>query len=79
MSSHTPRKLDHHELTRADVAISTCGDEVCPATPGARRISWVFDDPRGLPLERVRAIRDEIDRHVHELIVELDKPEHGPL
>jgi hypothetical protein len=39
-----------------------------------RRIGWVFDDPKNLPLEEVRAIRDEIDRSVRRLVAELD---HG--
>ena len=53
-------------------AVSTCSEEVCPVTPGVRRISWVFTDPETLPLERVREIRDDIDRHVRELLAELD-------
>lgn len=43
-----------------------------PATPGLRRVSWVFDYPKNLPLERVREIGDDIDRHVHELLAQLD-------
>lgn len=46
---------------------------MCPATLGLRRVSWVFDHPKKLPLERVREIRDDIDRHVHELLAQLDK------
>ena len=42
-------------------------------TPGVRRISWVFDDPKSLPLERVREIRDDIDGHVHELLAQFDQ------
>jgi hypothetical protein len=38
-----------------------------------RRLSWVFEDPRNLPLERVRDIRDDIAHHVHELLAELDE------
>jgi arsenate reductase (thioredoxin) len=45
---------------------------VCPVTPGVRRIGWVFDDPKSLPLERVRAIRDEIEHSVEQLVQELD-------
>lgn len=71
-STHVPRKLDQHALAWADVAVSTCSEEVCPVTPGVRRISWVFDDPKNLPLERVREIRDDIDRHVRELVGQLD-------
>ena len=48
---HVPRKLDQEALDWADVAVSTCSEEVCPVTPGVRRISWVFDDPKSLPIE----------------------------
>jgi hypothetical protein len=33
-----PRKLDRDALAWADVAVSTCSDEVCPVPPGVRRI-----------------------------------------
>ena len=44
----------------ADVAVTVCVDDVCPVTPGVRRIRWAFDDPYGRPLEEVRVIRDGI-------------------
>jgi arsenate reductase len=71
-SDHVPRKLDGEALDWADVAVSTCSEEVCPVTPGVRRISWVFEDPKNLPLERVRGIRDEIEKSVEQLVRELD-------
>jgi arsenate reductase len=70
-SDHVPRKLDEELLAWADVAVSTCSEEVCPVTPGVRRISWVFEDPKNLPLERVREIRDEIEHSVEQLVQEL--------
>ena len=72
-SAHVPRKLDQDALAWADIAVSTCSEEVCPITPGVRRISWVFDDPKNLPLERVREIRDDIDRNVREVLADLDQ------
>jgi len=69
---HVPRQLDAELLDWADVAVSTCSEEVCPVTPGVRRISWVFEDPKGVPLERVRGIRDEIEKSVEQLVRELD-------
>jgi arsenate reductase len=72
-SAHVPRKLDQGALSWADIAVSTCSEKVCPVTPGVRRISWVFDDPKSLPLERVREIRDDIDGHVHELLAQFDQ------
>lgn len=72
-SGHVPRKLDREALEWADVAVSTCSEEVCPVTPGVRRISWTFPDPKSLPLEQVRAIRDAIERSVEQLAGELDR------
>jgi arsenate reductase len=69
---HVPRKLDAEALAWADVAVSTCSEEVCPVTPGVRRISWELPDPKNLPLEDVRPIRDEIKKRVDELIAALD-------
>jgi len=72
-AEHVPRRLDQEALGWADLAVSTCSEEVCPVTPGVRRINWVFEDPKNLPLEHVRAIRDEIDRSVRQLVAELDQ------
>ena len=63
-SDHVPRRLDDEALDWADVAVSTCSEEVCPVTPGMRRISWQLPDPKGLPLDEVRPIRDELERRV---------------
>jgi arsenate reductase len=71
-SDHVPCRLDQDALDWADVAVSTCSEEVCPVTPGVRRISWVFDDPKNLPLERVREIRDQIEHSVEQFVRELD-------
>lgn len=72
-SEHVPHKLDAADLAWADVAVSTCSEEVCPVTPGVRRISWEFPDPKGLPLGQVRTIRDDIERHVEQLLDDLDE------
>ncbi len=71
-SDHVPRKLDAEALDWADFAVSTCSEEVCPLTPGVRRLNWHLPDPKNLPLEQVRPIRDEIKRLVDELVAELD-------
>ena len=38
-----------------------CGD-ACPYIPGKRYIDWELTDPKGLPIDEVRAIRDDIRR-----------------
>jgi arsenate reductase (thioredoxin) len=75
-ADHVPRKLDPDALAWADIAVSTCSEEICPVTPGVRRISWQLPDPKNLPLEQVRPIRDEIERRVERLFHDLD---HSPL
>ena len=45
-----------------------CGDE-CPVVPGARRDDWPLQDPKGRPIERVRALREEIKARVELLVV----------
>ena len=70
-SGHVPHRLDDDDLEWADVAVSVCAEEVCPVTPGVRRISWAVQDPIGLPLERVRGIRDEIEVLVEQLARQL--------
>lgn len=72
-SGHVAHKLDAADLAWADVAVSTCSEEVCPVTPGVRRISWEFPDPKGLPLGQVRTIRDDIERRVEQLLHDLDE------
>jgi arsenate reductase len=71
-TDHVPRALDADSLEWADIAVSTCSEEVCPVTPGVRRVSWELPDPKGLSLEQVRPIRDELARRVAQLVRQLD-------
>jgi arsenate reductase len=72
-SDHVPRALDPDEVAAVDAVVSTCGEEACPVTPpGIRRIYWNLRDPKGLQLEEVRSIREEIVRRVEDLIRQLD-------
>lgn len=72
VSDRTPGKLDRADAEWADVVVTMgCGD-ACPYIPGKRYVDWQLDDPHGQPLERVREIRDEIDRRVRRLVAELD-------
>jgi len=72
-SDHVPRRLDLDEVRAVDAVVSTCGEEACPVTPpGTKRVYWDLPDPKRLPIEEVRAIRDDIHGRVEELIRELD-------
>ena len=47
------------------------GPDACPFYPGKRYEDWQLQDPAGQPIEVVRAIRDEIDARVQQLLAEL--------
>ena len=70
-SDHVPQLLDDDVVTWADVVVATC-DDACPVVPGKRYVSWQLPDPKDLPLDEVRAIRDEIADCVAELVATLD-------
>jgi arsenate reductase (thioredoxin) len=68
LSEARPRRLEDHAVREADVVVTMgCGDE-CPFYPGKRYEDWELPDPAGKPVEEVRAIRDEIERRVRELL-----------
>jgi arsenate reductase len=68
IAGEQPKRLADASVRAADVVITMgCGD-TCPIYPGKRYEDWVLDDPAGLPLTRVRAIRDEIERRVDGLL-----------
>ena len=68
IAGETPKRLTPALAAGAQWLVTMgCGDE-CPVVPGAVREDWPLEDPRGQPPERVRAIRDEIERRVRALI-----------
>ena len=44
-----------------------CGEE-CPYLPGLKIEDWALPDPKGQPIEQVRAIRDEIRGRVERFV-----------
>ena len=71
LAGRTPRKLSADLAEWADVVVTMgCGD-ACPYVPGKRYLDWNLPDPRGQPIEAVRATRDEIRRRVEALAREL--------
>jgi arsenate reductase len=60
LSNAKPQKLTDDLAREAQLLITMgCGDR-CPYVPGLRRDDWPLKDPKGLPIEEVRAIRDDI-------------------
>jgi arsenate reductase (thioredoxin) len=74
LSGRRPRRLTRGLAERADVIVTMgCGDS-CPYVPGKRYVDWDLPDPKGQPIDAVRALRDEIARRVAALLAELDAP-----
>ena len=71
LSGRTPQKLSDELAEWADVVVTMgCGD-ACPYIPGKRYIDWDLPDPKGLPLDEVRALRDDIAHQTEALAKEL--------
>jgi arsenate reductase (thioredoxin) len=72
LSGVRPQRLTTELAERADLVVTMgCGD-TCPYIPGKRYVDWDLPDPKGRPVEEVRAIRDEITERVSRLIAEFD-------
>jgi arsenate reductase len=73
LTDRKPQLLSTELAQWADVVITMgCGD-ACPVIPGKRYVDWDLTDPGGLPVDRVREIRDDISRRVAILSESLDR------
>jgi protein-tyrosine-phosphatase len=55
--------------TEFDVVVGMgCGDEGCPLVKAKRREEWGIIDPKELPAEEFRRVRDAIESKVKELL-----------
>ncbi|MEV6106689.1 arsenate reductase ArsC [Streptomyces sp. NPDC051940] len=80
ISGEFPKPWTDEVVRAADVVVTMgCGD-ACPVYPGKRYVDWPLPDPDGQDLDAVCRIRDEIERRVRGLLVELgvsEEPEGG--
>jgi arsenate reductase (thioredoxin) len=73
VSGNVPALLTMELAKWPDLVVTMgCGD-ACPIIPGKRYIDWELTDPKDLPLEEVRAIRDDIAERVLDLVQSLDR------
>ncbi|MFC5368009.1 low molecular weight phosphatase family protein [Salinirubrum litoreum] len=63
LSDRTPREVSDAELNACDV-VATMGCSTLELDADVTVRDWALDDPDGQPPERVREIRDEIERRV---------------
>ena len=68
LSHAKPQKLTEELAREAQLLITMgCGDK-CPYVPGLRLDDWPIRDPKGLLIEEVRSIRDDVRQRVERLI-----------
>ena len=74
LSEEFPKPLTDEVVQAADVVVTMgCGD-ACPLLPGKQYLDWNVSDPLGQPIDRVRAIRDDIERRVLALLSQVAAP-----
>jgi protein-tyrosine-phosphatase len=72
ISGRVPKPLSAFADQAFDVVVTMgCGD-ACPWLPAKRRVDWALPDPKALPGDGFRAVRDEIESRVQQLLSELD-------
>lgn len=72
ISKNKPKLVNTQMVQEADaVIVMGCGAEgFCPAPLLKKVVDWELEDPKGKPIEKVREIRDEIERRVKNLLDE---------
>ena len=71
ISSRRAKALTSEMLDSADMVVTMgCGTEgVCPAS-FVPTVDWQLEDPEGQSIDKVRIIRDEIEKKVRRLVEE---------
>jgi protein-tyrosine-phosphatase len=74
ISMNKPKPLTTKMAEEADKIITMgCSvEKFCPAPLLKNVIEWKLEDTKGQPIEKVRQIRDEIEKRVLKLISEID-------
>ncbi len=71
LTAHGSKSLDEFNGQAIDVAVTMgCGD-ACPLVRAKRREEWNIPDPKEMPPEQYREVRDLIERKVKELLASL--------
>ena len=69
LSTTHPQLLTDDLARNATMLITMGCGEACPYIPNLRRKDWPLTDPKNLPLDQVRVIRDEIRARVQALLL----------
>jgi protein-tyrosine-phosphatase len=72
ISMNKPKLLTAKMALDVDLIVTLgCNDQgICPGPFFKPTVDWKLEDPKGKPIEKVKEIRDEIERRVQNLIAE---------
>jgi protein-tyrosine-phosphatase len=71
LTAHTSKGLDDLPELEFDAAVTMgCGD-ACPLVAARHRVEWQIPDPKHLPDDDFRRVRDQIEAQVRALLAEL--------
>ena len=75
ISKQRPKIIAENMIISADIRVNMgCMDRnSCPTLFIHNLIEWGIEDPKGKPIEKVRAIRDNIEQRVRQLAADLVK------
>ncbi len=72
LTAHGSKSLDQFNGREVEVAVTMgCGDE-CPLVRAKRREEWQIPDPKEMPPEQYREVRDLIEQKVKGLLASLE-------
>jgi arsenate reductase (thioredoxin) len=71
ISTNKPKLLTYQMAQDADLIVTMgCNEQgICPGPFFRPTVDWKLEDPKGKPIEKVRDIRDEIERQVKTLLL----------
>ena len=71
LTTHTSKSVDQFNSREVEVAVTMgCGDE-CPLVRANRREEWQIPDPKEMPPEEYREVRNMIEQQVRKLLATL--------
>jgi arsenate reductase (thioredoxin) len=72
LSANRPKLITAKMAQEVDLIVTMgCNDQgICPGPFFKPTIDWALEDPKGKHIEKVREIRDEIEKKVKQLITE---------
>jgi len=73
ISKNKPKLINTQMVQEADniITMGCSAEGFCPAPLLTKVIEWELEDPKGKSLQKVREIRDDIERRVKKLVKEI--------